>query len=81
MQKLTCEMCGGNDLVKQDGLYVCQHCGTKYSVEEAKRLFKNGTVEIDNSRKLDNLYVLARRAIDEKDFKSAQGSFYSYVNL
>lgn len=28
MQKLTCEMCGGNDLVKQNGLYVCQHCGT-----------------------------------------------------
>lgn len=80
MQKLTCEMCGGNDLVKQDGLYVCQHCGTKYSVEEAKRLFKNGTVEIDNSRKLDNLYVLARRAIDEKDFKSAQ-QYYEEILL
>ena len=35
MQKLTCEMCGGNDLVKQDGLYVCQHCGTKYSLEDS----------------------------------------------
>jgi len=33
LQKLTCEMCGGNDIVKENGLYVCQHCGTKYSVE------------------------------------------------
>ena len=72
MQKLACEMCGGNDIVKENGLYVCQHCGTKYTVEEAKQLFINGTVKIDYSQKLENLYVLARRAIDEKDFKAAQ---------
>ncbi len=30
-------MCGSNDIVKKDGLYVCQFCGTKYSVEDAKK--------------------------------------------
>lgn len=37
MKKLVCEMCGSSDLIKQDGLFVCQYCGAKYSVEEAKK--------------------------------------------
>lgn len=42
MKQLTCEMCGGNDLIKQDGAFVCQSCGCKYSVEEAKRIMIEG---------------------------------------
>ena len=38
MKQLTCEMCGSTDLMKQDGVFVCQSCGTKYSVEEAKKM-------------------------------------------
>ncbi len=38
MKQLTCKMCGSNDLVKQDGVFVCQNCGCKYSVEEAKKM-------------------------------------------
>ena len=38
MKQLTCEMCGGTDLLKQDGVFVCQSCGCKYSVEEAKKM-------------------------------------------
>ena len=38
MKKLTCEMCNSVDLIKKDGLYVCQYCGTKYTVEEAKKM-------------------------------------------
>lgn len=37
MKLLKCEMCGGTELVKQDGLFVCQQCGCKYSVEEARK--------------------------------------------
>ena len=37
MKQIICEMCGSNDLIKQDGIYVCQMCGAKYSVEEAKK--------------------------------------------
>ena len=40
MKKLTCEMCGSTDLLKSDGVFVCQSCGTKYSVEEAKNLLQ-----------------------------------------
>ena len=38
MKQLTCEMCGSTDLIKQDGFFVCQTCGCKYSVEEAKKM-------------------------------------------
>ncbi len=47
IKKLTCEICGSNDLIKENGLYVCQHCGTKYTVEEARQLFNSVTVDID----------------------------------
>lgn len=80
LQKLTCEMCGGNDIVKENGLYVCQHCGTKYSVEEAKQLFIKGTVKIDNSQKVDNLYQLAHRSLKEHDFEQAQ-KYYEQILL
>ena len=38
MKQLACEMCGSTELVKDNGYFVCQKCGTKYSVEEAKKL-------------------------------------------
>lgn len=38
MAQLTCELCGGTNFVKRDGMFVCESCGTKYSVEEAKAL-------------------------------------------
>ena len=38
MKALTCEMCGSTNLVKEGGVFVCQSCGTKYSVEEAKKI-------------------------------------------
>lgn len=72
MKKLTCEMCGSTDLLKQDGVFVCQSCGTKYSVEEAKKMMVEGTVDVsgstvkvDSSDELENLYQIARRAKDE----------------
>ena len=62
MNAIKCEMCGSNDILKQDGLYVCQSCGTKYTTEEARKLLVEGVVQIDNSEKIENLYTLARRA-------------------
>ena len=49
MKQLTCEMCGGTDLIKQDGVFVCQSCGTKYSVDEAKKMMIEGTVDVSGS--------------------------------
>lgn len=37
MAMIKCEMCGSTDIIKQDGVFVCQSCGIKYSPEEAKK--------------------------------------------
>ena len=73
MKRLTCEMCGSNDLIKQDGVFVCQSCGCKYSVEEAKKLMIEGPVEvtgkiaIDNKEILSNLLKLGWQALEMND--------------
>ena len=76
MQKMQCEMCGSTDIIKQDGVYVCQYCGCKYTPEEAKKLL--GTVRIDNTEKLANLYQLARRAKDENNTALA-AKYYNQI--
>ena len=78
MKKISCELCGSNQLIKQDGFFVCEHCGTKYSAEEAKKLLIDGIVEvtgsvkIDSSDRLSNLYQIARRAKKEDNAESAE---------
>ena len=76
MQAIRCELCGSRDIVKEDGLFVCQNCKTKYSAEEARKLV--GTVKIDNSETVDNLFTLARRAFQTKNFADAE-KYYSLI--
>lgn len=77
MKELVCEMCGSNEVVKHEGLFICQSCGTKYSVEEARKMMTGetvaveGTVKIDTSSELDNLYEVARRAKDTNNSENA----------
>ena len=78
MKALVCEMCGSQDLVKQDGMYICQNCGTKYAPEEAKKLMVE--VTIDNSEKIKNLYQLARRAYSDKNYEDA-ANYYSQITV
>lgn len=84
MKKMTCEMCGSNDLIKQDGVFVCQYCGTKYTVEEAKKMMIDGTVDVQGTVKVDvsdkvkNLYEMARRAKDVGDSASA-AKYYEMI--
>jgi len=68
MKQMVCEMCGGKDLIKQDSVFVCQNCGSKYSVEEAKKMM----VTIDTSAKLENALKNARRARENKNYEQAE---------
>ena len=79
MGRLICEVCGQDDLQKEDGLFVCKGCGCKYTAEEAKKLMEDSatvdvsgsTVKIDVSDELKNLYTLARRAVNSNDYTRA----------
>ena len=72
MKAMKCEMCNSNDIVKEGEFYVCQSCGTKYTVEAAKKLIVEGTVTIDNSSELESLKELASRAMFNSDYENAQ---------
>lgn len=78
MKKIICEMCGSNDLLKKDNVFVCQSCGTKYSVEEAKKMMVEGVVEVKgnvnvkNAAQLDNLLKLAHSSFDSKNYAQAE---------
>lgn len=80
MKPLVCELCGSNEILKQDGYFVCQHCSTKYTVEEAKKLMVEGTVKIDETDRTDNLYKIARQAKAEGNIKQA-AQYYNELSM
>ena len=77
-------MCGGTDLIKQDGVFVCQYCGTKYSVEEARKMMIDGTVDVQGTVKIDNSAFVqkylenARRAYSKEDWEEVE-KYYNMV--
>ena len=85
MKQLVCEMCGGTDLIKDGGVFVCQTCGCKYTIEEAKKMMVEGTVDVsgstvkvDTSDELANLYQIARRAKDDNNSENA-AKYYDLI--
>ena len=84
MKQLTCEMCGSTDLIKDGGVFVCQSCGCKYSVEEAKRMMIEGTVDVQGTVKVDNSAFVekylanARRAKEKEDWEETE-KYYNMV--
>jgi len=84
MQAIKCELCGSNELVKTEGMFVCQHCGTKYTTEEARKLMVEATVTVQGAVQVDgiatssNLLVRAREFEAQGDIDSAE-SYYNKV--
>ena len=74
MKRMVCEMCGGTDLMKDQGVFVCQSCGCKYSVEEAKKMMiegvvqVEGTVQVDESNRVKSLVENADRLYTEGEY-------------
>ena len=77
MEKIKCELCGSNEIVKENDMFVCKHCGTKYTVQEAQKLI--GKVEIDKSKEKENWLVLARRARLEGNNENAS-KYYGLIS-
>ena len=73
MKAIACEICGSNELVKEDGFFKCQHCQTKYTVEEAKKMM---SVKIDNSENASNYIDMAENALSGGNGQEA----FDYAN-
>lgn len=84
MKRLICEMCGSTELIKQDGLFICKFCGCKYTVEEAKKMMVEGTVDVQGTVKVDNSAFVqkylanARRALGKEDWEEVE-KYYNMV--
>lgn len=79
MKRLTCEVCGGTNIIKKDGVFECQDCGTKYTLEDAKKLLIEGkvdvsgsTVKIDNTNLIANYQEIADNAYKAGNLKEAE---------
>ena len=81
MKQLTCEVCGSTDLIKDSGVFVCQFCGCKFTIEEVRKLMVEGvvevtgTVKVDNTEQIENILVNARRSYEDGRYKEAQALY------
>ena len=61
-------MCGSAEFLKQEGVFICQSCGLKYSAEEIKKMMSENPVEVavtvDNSNNYISV-VIPKRFTDE----------------
>ena len=38
MAQIVCEICGSSEMIKKDGVFQCECCGMKYSLEEIRSM-------------------------------------------
>lgn len=83
MKQLVCEMCGGTDILKQDGYFVCQNCGVKYQPEEARKMLAEiqGTVQIDRSCEIENMMKNADATYSDKNYRAAYDLYTQILNI
>lgn len=80
MKAMRCELCGSTEIIKDGDFFVCQSCGMKYTLENARNMMVEvegvvevkGTVKQDRSEELLRLLELARGGIDSSNFKDAE---------
>lgn len=83
MKKLICELCGGNQFIKSEGVWVCEHCQTKYTLEEAKKIMVEGSVDVtlNKSNELSNYQKLAYQNFDNGNFEQASKYFDKILEI
>lgn len=82
MKAIVCQLCGSNELVKEGDYFVCQACGTKYTLEDARKLFVEvkGPVTINHEQDFENVMTNAWRALQDNDFPTASQLFSQALN-
>ena len=86
MKKIVCELCEGTQFIKENGMFVCQGCGTKYTIEEARSMMIEVEGDADaqassspavsfinpNKAQIDNILVLATTAYEAQNYAEAE---------
>lgn len=87
MKKIVCDLCESTEFTKEGGFFICQGCGTKYSLEEAKAMMREveGSAPVStgapvtavpmgnpNQQQIDNILVLATTAYEAQNYAEAE---------
>lgn len=82
MKKIVCELCDGTEFKKENGMFVCQGCGTIYPAEEVKNMMREVEDDVPtssgvfvgnpNQQQIDNLLLLATNAYSANNNKEAE---------
>lgn len=77
MATAACVVCGSINLVMDDGLFVCQDCECKYTVEQVRNLMTNQEVSVSEQQPSPaaDYRELAQRALDINDLSTAAEMF------
>ncbi len=89
---LVCELCGGSNFVKKDGVFECQDCGCKYSIEEARTLMSGGApvssagtnvvpIKHGDSEQIKNMIENAQSSFNAGNYSTAFSQFNDVLNL
>ena len=95
MKKIVCELCECTEFTKDNGMFVCQGCGTKYTAEEAKGMMREveGAAPVStgapvgvpvgnpNQQQIDNLLVLASNAFEASNNEETEGYCNRIIEL
>ena len=48
MKTVACKSCGANELLEDNGYYVCKYCGTKFLITEDDKPLKESVIDLNN---------------------------------
>lgn len=87
MKKIVCELCEGTEFTKENGMFVCHGCGTRYTAEEARGMMRevDGDAPVvtgapvagapmgnPNQAQIDNILVLATTAYEAQNYAETE---------
>lgn len=78
MKAMQCELCGSTEIIKDGDFFVCQSCGMKYTLENARKMMVEGVVQVEGTVKTDRsddverYMKLARTARESCNYKDAE---------
>ncbi len=96
MKRIVCELCEGTEFTKENGMFVCHGCGTKYTAEEAKNMMREveGAAPVvtgasvvgvpvvnPNQQQLENILILASTAYEASNLQEAENYCNKAIEL
>lgn len=71
-EKLQCDNCGGNLTQSENGIFVCEHCGTGYKISNDSKPIPYRNPHVENTIIINN--------VNPNKISSLSSDFRSFCN-